>query len=135
MDKKEALKQAKEFADDLDGIIGQLPMGRVVAKHVQFFLGLRNDGVTWPQIAEFMKGVGIRRKDGKPVPPEQWRAMVSRASNQSAKLEEKRRPLQSKKQNKIEEKNNDQLVSTNKSTNDSHTGLRSMMAKATRARK
>jgi len=71
MDKKEALKRAKNFADDLDGIIGQLPMERVVAKHVQFFLDLRNDGVTWPQIAEFMQGIGIRRKDGKPVPPEQ----------------------------------------------------------------
>ena len=78
MDRDEAIKRAKIFAGDLQGIIGQLPMEKVVAKHIDYFQALRAAGVTWPQISELMKSVTVRRKDGKPVPPEQWRAMVSR---------------------------------------------------------
>lgn len=78
MDKKEALKKAKIFADELQGIFGQLPMERVVANHIGFFNALRSAGITWPQIAKLMKSTEVRRKDGSPVPPEQWRAMISR---------------------------------------------------------
>lgn len=79
MDKKEAQKKATSFAEDLQGIVGQLPMERVVAQYIEFFNDLRSMGVTWPQVAKLMESVGVRRKDSTSVPAEQWRAMVSRS--------------------------------------------------------
>ena len=134
MDKKEAIKRAKIFSDDLEGIVGQLPMERVVTKHVSFFLDLRADGVTWPQISEFMKSLGVRRKDGKEVPSEQWRAMVSRAKNQTTSFKEQALPLQPKAQNKINKKAKDQPLDLNKQNDRSSKNIRSMMERAAKAR-
>lgn len=81
MNKKEVLKRSKMFADDLSGILGQKRIEPVLARHIDFFNDLRSENATWPQIAELLKSVGVRRDDGSVLPAQQLRAMYSRRKN------------------------------------------------------
>lgn len=78
MNKDEAQRWAAEFRRDLEGIEGPLPIERIARTHLSLFIALRESGTPWPQVAALMNRAGVRRRDGVPLTPAQWRAMISR---------------------------------------------------------
>ena len=88
MDMKDIEQRAKLISSETRGLLGPVPLERVVRKHVDFFKELRNAGASWRQIAALMTKAGIYRKDDQPIGHDQWRSMVARANRMSKETQE-----------------------------------------------
>ena len=75
---KEIDKGLAAFIATLQGPFGQIPFERAVMRHLPFFVGLRQRGLTWTRVASLLTARGVRRADGHPISVEQLRGVVSR---------------------------------------------------------
>jgi len=70
---KEIDKGLAAFIATLQGPFGQIPFERAVVRHLPFFLGLRQRGLTWTRVASLLTARGVRRANGHPISVEQLR--------------------------------------------------------------
>jgi hypothetical protein len=66
----------------LQGPFGQIPFERAV-RHLPFFLGLRQRGLTWTGVTNLLIARGVRRANGHPISVEQLRGVISRQMRRS----------------------------------------------------
>ena len=72
---KEIDKGLAAFIATLQGPFGQIPFERAVVRHLPFFLGLRQRGLTWTRVASLLTARGVRRANGHPISVEQLRGV------------------------------------------------------------
>jgi len=66
------------FSEGLRGPLGSVPLDRAIRANLGLFRSLREDGATWPQIANALAAAGARRPDGSLFSADHVRSAVTR---------------------------------------------------------
>jgi hypothetical protein len=80
---------ADTFAAELTVAGEQIPLERVIARHVEAFRELRSLGMTWRGIAALLVRAGARRADGSPISADQIRVSHARLVGDNSDIKKK----------------------------------------------